>query len=200
MSGTTIQVQAAFIFILCAAGCATTTLTPVEQSYLEEVQRFTEATGRAYNRPVPHVTAGPANNQNQGGGFRRGYLYITPTMLGSQHRDALVAHELAHWLLNHDTALNRSFQRALTVSDWSRLVQPLEIDANAKAVEILVRVRWYQEVTSLRLVYLHLQASHRHGMQLLGHASPCEEITDLLLRFPQHRSITRSWTCAPTGA
>jgi hypothetical protein len=97
-------------------------------------------------------------------------------MLGSQHRDALVAHELGHWLLNHDAALDRTFQRPLTLSEWSRLVQPLERDANAKAVEVLVRVRGYPEPTALRLVYLLLEASHRRGLQLLGHAAPCEEL------------------------
>jgi hypothetical protein len=107
---------------------------------------------------------------------------------------------LGHWLLNHDTALSRTFERPMTLGEWSRMVEPLEKDANAKAVEVLVRVRGYPEATALRLVYVHLEAAHRRGMALLGHASACEEIRDLLGRFPQHRSLTRSWTCAPGGS
>jgi hypothetical protein len=193
-------VLAAFSLVVGLSGCASATLTPLEQSYLEEVRRFADATGRMYARRPPHVTAGATNNPSQGGGYRSGYLYVTPGMLESQHRDALVAHELAHWLLDHDTALSRTFDRPMTQGEWSRMVEPLEKDANAKAVEIIVRVRGYPEPTALRLVYLHLETAHRNGVELLGHASACEEIRDLLGRFPQHRSLTRPWTCAPSGS
>jgi hypothetical protein len=88
----------------------------------------------------------------------------------------------------------------MTLGEWSRMVEPMEKDANAKAVEILVRVREYPEPMALRLVYRHLESSHRDGVELLGHATPCEEIGDLLRRFPQHRSVTGSWTCAPGGS
>ena len=195
-----IRALAGLTLIAGAVGCAATTLTPVEQNYLEEVRRFTEAAGRVYGRRPPHVTAGGANNPSQGGGYRSGYLYVTPSMLGSEHRDSLVAHELGHWLLNHDTALSRQFERPMTQGEWGRMVEPMEMDANAKAVEILVRVRGYPEASALRLVYLHLESAHRRGVDLLGHAPACEEIRDLLRRFPQHVSTTRSWTCAPSGA
>jgi hypothetical protein len=193
-------VLAAFSLAAGLGGCAGATLTPIEQGYLEEVRRFADATGRVYARRPPHVTVGASNNRSQGGGYRAGYLYVTPSMLESQHRDALVAHELGHWLLNHDTALSRTFERPMTLAEWSKMVEPQEKDANAKAVEILVRVRGYREPAALRLMYLHLEAAHRNGVELLGHASACEEIKDLLGRFPQQRSLTRSWTCAPGGS
>jgi hypothetical protein len=131
-----IRVLAALALIGGPGGCATVALTPVEQNYLGEVRRFMEATGRVYDRRPPHVTAGTTNNRSQGRGYRTGYLYLTPAMLESQHRDALIAHELGHWLLNHDTALSRTFERPMTQGEWSRMVEPLEKDANAKAVEI----------------------------------------------------------------
>ena len=57
-------------------------------------------------------------------------------MLRSRHRDSIVAHELAHYLLGHDRPL------AGTLTFDRRREQELrELDANAKTIEILVRVK-----------------------------------------------------------
>ena len=68
-------------------------------------------------------------------------------------------------------------------------MQQRELDANAKSVEILTRVRGVPEDQALRMAYSYLLNVHRRlqrspGEDLLGHRPPCEEIADLLARYP----------------
>ncbi len=80
-----------------------------------------------------------------------------------------------------------------------------ELDANAKAVEILVRVRGYREEQALSLLYDHLLsfnravAGHRTVIPW-GHRPPCDELVDLLGRFRAHRAWTEGLECSPSGA
>ena len=123
-----------------------------------------------------------------------GFLLITPRALTSPHRLALVAHELGHYVLGHV---------ASPIAHQYRLSQPAkEMDANAKAVEILVRLRGMSEGDALRLICDYLLAVHRlpdPSTGFLGHASACEEVKDLLRRFPQYRAWTVNLKCAPAS-
>jgi hypothetical protein len=85
--------------------------------------------------------------------------------------------------------------------DLRRAQAQREVEANAKSVEILTRVKGWPEATALRMVYNFLIASHRaiaqgRTVQLASHKPPCEEIKDLLGRFPQHRAWTIGLECA----
>ena len=112
-------------------------------------------------------------------------------VLGSEFRDAIVAHELAHYLLGHDAPLagrHRCRPR--------REREQRELDANAKAVEILVWVKRVPEDQALRMVYSYLLNVHRRlkrspGEDLLGHQPPCDEIADLLRRYPGPARLDR---------
>jgi hypothetical protein len=58
------------------------------------------------------------------------------------------------------------------------------------------------EDQALRMVYSYLLNVHRRlqrapGEDLLGHRPPCEEIADLLERFPRQQSWTAGLECAP---
>ncbi len=71
--------------------------------------------------------------------------------------------------------------------------------ANAQAVEILIRVRQMDELQALRVFYGYLLNVHRSQASRRptpGHTYACEEIADLLRRYPQHQETTRVWECA----
>jgi Zn-dependent peptidase ImmA (M78 family) len=110
-----------------AAGCVT--LTPAQQRGADEVRAMADETTRVYAVRRIAVIVGD-NMEGVGGTYRGGLFTITTSMLTSRHRDSIVAHELAHYLLDHDRPL------AGTLSlDWQREQELRELDANAKAVE-----------------------------------------------------------------
>jgi len=120
------------------------------------------------------------------------------TLQAMTHReiDFVFGHELGHYVLGHEAALSGSSSLEL-----GREQELRELDANAKAVEILTRAGRTEEA-ALRLVYDHLlsfQRAMRGGSVVLpwGHRPPCDEIRDLLERFPAHAVGTASLECAP---
>ncbi|HEV8396697.1 MAG TPA: hypothetical protein VGQ37_20590 [Vicinamibacterales bacterium] len=175
------------------AGCAT--LTPKQEQGAQEISAIVDATARAYSVSTIYVLIGN-DTSNIGGTYRRGMITISTGMLLSRHRDSLVAHELAHYLLGHDAPLGAS-----TSLDQRREQERRELDANAKAVEILTRVTGRTQAQSLRLVHDHLATFHRmlaanRSVLPWGHRMPCDEIHDLLSRFPSERAWTSSLECA----
>src|SRR2546430_15888010 len=82
------------------AGCVT--LTPKQQETLDDVRRFADATATAYEVPRIRVNVEPGNKLGIGGRYRQGNFYINVGMLDSRSLTALVAHELAHYVLGHD--------------------------------------------------------------------------------------------------
>ena len=177
---------------LALAGCVT--LSPPQQASLDEVRVLIDGTARAYGLRSVYVLVGNAV-PGVGGSYRRGMMTISTPMLLSKSRDSLVAHELAHYVLGHETPL-----RGSSALEQSREQEQRELDGNAKAVEILTRAG-RSEAAALRLVYEHLHNFHRAvaaGITVVpwGHRPPCEEIADLLSRFPAHRSWTATLECA----
>jgi hypothetical protein len=180
-----------------AAGCVT--LTPAQQRGADEVRAMADELARVYSVPRIAVLVGD-NIEGVGGTYRHGLFTITTSMLTSRHRDSIVAHELAHYLLDHDRPLTGTL-----ALDWQREQEARELDANAKAVEILVRVRRLSEHEALSVVYNHLLAFNRlvvarRTVIPWGHRPPCEEIADLLRRFPSHRAWSAGLECAPGDA
>ena len=117
--------------------------------------------------------------------------------LSSTFRDAIVAHELAHYVLGHDAPLSGA-----SSGELARDYQQRELDANVKGVEILVRAAGFGEARALRTMYDYLAgvqwALERYPrMNLRGHKVPCEEIADLLVRYPRQRAWTATLQCAP---
>jgi hypothetical protein len=180
-----------------AGGCFT--LTPVQERSFDEVRGFADATARRYGLPQIHVLVSH-NPESPVGTFRRGYFAVNPLVLRSEFRDAIVAHELAHYVLGHDAPLASPAGEAR-----QREREQRELEANAKAVEILAGVNQMPEEQALRLVYGYLLNVHRRlqrspGEALLGHRPPCDEIADLLGRFPQQVAWTARLECAPARA
>ena len=179
---------------LVPAGCVS--LTPAEEHAVAEVRAIADDTARVYGVSRISVLVG-SNIEGVGGTYRRGLFTISTPMLRSRHRDSVVAHELAHYLLDHDRPLSGTL-----ALDWQREQERRELDANAKAVEILVRVRGVPEEQALSLIYDHLLAFNRlvvaeRTVIPWGHRPPCEEIADLLGRFGARRAWTAGLPCGP---
>lgn len=180
-----------------AAGCST--LTPAQDRSLDEVRAFANATAQRYGLAPIHVLVSH-NPESPVGVYRRGFFAVNRLVLGSEFRDAIVAHELAHYVLGHDAPLTGPAGEARRREREQR-----ELEANAKSVEILSGVKQMPEEQALRQVYGYLLNVHRRllrapGEDLLGHRPPCDEIADLLGRFPRQRSWTARLECAPTRA
>ena len=63
-----------------------------------------------------------------------------------------------------------------------------ELDANAKAVEILMRAKGMSRTEAVGTIITHLRAAQRavdrRGPITPGHRTPAAEIADLLARYP----------------
>jgi hypothetical protein len=168
------------------AACAT--LTPVQEAELLQVRQFVDDTARVYGLGSVPVVVGTV--PGAAAEWRSGTIFLGPAILGSPSRDALLAHELGHAVLGHRDLYMTSFVAPATLGEVSRRHVPLELDANAKAVEILVRVKSWSEPTAVQVVAEWLWRIHRGQQQgaptALGHLSACEELRDLFARYPVH--------------
>jgi hypothetical protein len=188
--------RVARLVAVAALAAACSTLTPGQDRSLDEVRAFADETARRYGREPIHVLVSH-NPDSPVGSYRRGFFAVNRLVLGSEFRDAIVAHELAHFVLGHDAPL-----AGATGDARRREVEQRELDANATAVEILAWVRAVPEDQALRMVYSYLLNVHRRlqrspGEDLLGHRPPCDEIADLLGRYPQQLVWTAGLECAP---
>lgn len=179
-----------------ALAVACSTLTPGQDRSLDEVRAFAAETARRYGLQPIHVLVSH-NPDSPVGSYRRGFFAVNRLVLSSEFRDAIVAHELAHYVLGHDAPLGGA-----TPGARRREVEQRELDANAKSVEVLAWVRTVPEDQALRMVYSYLLNVHRRlqrapGEDLLGHRPPCDEIADLLGRYPRQRVWTAGLECAP---
>jgi hypothetical protein len=165
-----------------AAGCVS--LTPQQRDKVADVQKFADATADAYGLFRIPVTVEPSTNLGMGGRYRQGNFYLNVEMLDSGHLTALVAHELAHYVLGHDAPMSGS-----ATAEFQRAQELRELDANAKAVEILVRVKRMSQPQAVRTMAIYLRtaqsAQTRGAANAPGHRPPAEEIADLVARFPE---------------
>jgi hypothetical protein len=190
---------AAALGLVVAAGCATPgpPLASDQQQGLAAATEFADATSRRYGLGRVPVVAG----QTSGFGalWRNGTVFIAPRALTADWRDALLAHELGHAVLGHGSGASAGSLDGTVAGVGGRQTVPQELEANARAVEILTRVRGWSERRSLRAVYWWLLGQHREQQAgrpvLTGHLPACAEINDLLARFPQHQALTRHWRC-----
>src|SRR5436309_9086975 len=167
-------------FAVAVGSCVS--LTPQQQDKVADVQRFADATAAAYNLSRIRVTIEPATNLGIGGRYRQGNFYLNVRMLGSGGLTAVVAHELAHYVLRHEPI------SGVSVAELQRVQELRELDANAKAVEILMRVRGMSQTEAVRTMATHLRRAQAvtgcGGALAPGHCPPADEMADLLSRFP----------------
>ena len=176
-------------------------LTAEEAAGLEVVRHLIQETARTYSVPVPVAarvalwveTIGVL--PRAGGVSSGGRLYLAPGALTSRYLDALVAAALASDLAHRPS-------RARSLGDFDRERRQQFMDAHAKAVEVLARAKGWPEWTALDAIYEWLFGQHRAGAAVQktvigqGRATPCEEIADLLGRFPHQQEWTAGLACA----
>lgn len=164
------------VFLGCL-GCATLPPPPVL------VTEFVDEAVRVYDlrdlRGVQLTARGPWVAS-----AGRDQIFLHRAWAMTAMTEVIVAHEVAHFVLGHD--------RESRVRPASQIQD--EMDANAKAVEILVRVRHRSERAAVAAVkdLLTLAAQQRWPTGP-GHAGPCVELADLARRFPQYE--VRSTVC-----
>ena len=167
-------------------------LSPPQRAGYETAQSFVDQTARLYEISKMSVRVRPLR-LGRAAIYEDGQLVLDPSYL-TRVTDVVLAHEMGHALLGH------------TIPFWNpKSVIPelprYEMEANAKAVEILVRVRGLDEREAFKSVYAALYAVHR--AQIAGtlfsygwHAPACLEIADLVQRFPAHRDWASRLDCA----
>ena len=169
---------------LLLAGCVS--LTPEQRAKIDEIQSFADRTSRVYDLPGVRISIQSATNLNIGAMYRQGNIFVNVRMLDSPSLTKVIAHELGHYVLGHEPAASVNSQ-----ADWQRAQQQRELDANAKAVEILVRAKGMSQREAVQMVADALQRAQRavdRGAPLTpGHLTPAEELADLRARFPESR-------------
>lgn len=191
------RLAAAVLVVGAAAACVT--LTPVQEKSAAEVRALADQAFKIYKVPSIPIVIG-AHVSGTGGTYEGGMFTVGSGMLASATRDVVVAHELAHYILGHDGK-----RMNMPMIDRRVLYEQWELDANAKGVEILSRAKPMPEQLALSLFYQHgIGAYHallnNQGGIPFGHKPPCEEIADLLSRFPQHAAWTATLECANTAS
>ena len=168
--------------VLALTGCVS--LTTGEENVVAELQDFANRTTALYRVPSVRISIQSATNLNTGAVYRQGNVFVNVKMLSSTYVKKLMAHELGHYLLGHDGFI----PNAVSQAEWQRGQEQRELDANAKAVEILVRVEGMDERDAVEFVSEYLRraqwAVDRGAPVARGHLPPAAELADLLSRFP----------------
>lgn len=120
--------------------------------------------------------------------YRAGRIYFFAPLYRSPFRLEIAAHELGHHLQGRPS-LRRLSPRTAT-REHEQYVR--EVDANVRAVTILVRVRRLEEEEAVRRIHrllltLHASPLADGGSPGLGHRDRCREAADLTARYPQYR-------------
>ena len=177
---------------MALAGCVS--LSAQQQDKVAEIQRFADRTTALYGLPSVRITIQPATNLNIGAIYRQGNVLVNVRMLSSPSLTKMIAHELGHYVLGHDGFV----PNAVSQAEWTRGQQQRELDANAKAVEILVRAGGLTEVEAVKVVADALrrsaEAQARHNLPLTpGHlpASRQEFVSGLCWGWSSARNRPR---------
>jgi hypothetical protein len=179
-------------------------LSADEEASLQSVRDFVGATAHRYrmvstldvsvaswvgNPSLPQYASSPAvKSGNQ--------LFLNRRILRASNRDVVVATALAYEML-------RGPSQATAVADRLRERQQMMLDADAKAVDILIQVKGMSEQEALDQMYAWLLGIHR-AAPASGHppesgsVRPCDAIGDLLRRFPASKEWFAGRECAPS--
>jgi hypothetical protein len=176
--------RGAILLGLLLAGCVS--LTPQQQATIDHLQLFADRTTEDYQLPQLRISVQAPTNLNTGAVYRQGNVLVNVRALDaglSPSLKVLMAHELGHYVLGHEPS---SF--VSSTAQWQRIQEQRELDANAKAVEILMRAWGLTQREAVDMVVERLRRAQRAidgGAPLTpGHRTPNEEIADLLTRFP----------------
>jgi len=178
-------------------------LTADEEASLQEIRDFVGATAERYRMVAPlEVSVAPwvgTGSLPQYGStpavYTRGALYLNRRLLRASNRDLVIAKALAYEML-------RAPSKATTLAERERERIQLALDSNARSVDILVQVKGMSEEAAVEQIYAWLLAIHRAALAAArppppGSLSACDEIKDLLRRFPKVRERFAGRECTP---
>jgi uncharacterized protein YoaH (UPF0181 family) len=189
MSRPDVRTARPLLIALILAGCVS--LTPQQQDRAVEMQRLVDRATEVYGKPSVRISVQATTNLNIGAVYRQGNIYVSARQLDSPHWKKTIAHELGHYILGHDGFI----PNAVSQAEWTRGQQQRELDANAKAVEILMRADGMTESEAVKIVADSLRrnsdAQARGTLGFTpGHLPASAELADLLARFPSS-DVTR---------
>jgi len=139
-----------------------------------EAQRLADEARVMFGGPPVRVVVSDALPMHAGAQYRDGMLVIAPAIADSPYFLPLVAHELGHATLGH-------VHRAAGREDAARQ----ELDANARAVEILRGVRGLTDRAAAASMGAYLATLVRtNAVMPDGHPPACAQLRDLQRRYP----------------
>jgi hypothetical protein len=209
-------VAVAALAVVTLAGCAGTTaespaassnqapapvgapaLTASQRDVAAGAQRLADRIAEIYQVPTVSVLLGPASTSVGASIHRSGVMTVTLALLDFPEtiRDAYIAHEMAHWILGHVVGAT------VKVSDLPQR----EIDADVKAVEILMRAKHLSQTRAFASVYAQQMASKQsldagQTTPLASHPDPCRKMAALLAAYPAERAFVDRVKANPRAA
>jgi hypothetical protein len=184
------------------AGSPSPPLSAEEEASLQEIREFVQATAQRYRMVAPlEVSVAPwvgtgslPQYASAPAVYTRGTLYLNRRLLRASNRDLVIAKSLAYEML-------RAPSRATTLAERERERAQLSLDGNARAVDILVQVKGLSEEAAVEEVYAWLLGIYRAAGAGTRPSRPesiaCDEIADLLRRYPALKERYLGRDCAP---
>ena len=195
---------AGFILLTgCAASTAYAPLTPDQRVAAAGAQRLADRIAEIYQVSAVNVLVGRLA-PGQGALIHGNGVITLPQEsldLPEMIRDAYLAHEMAHWILGHVAS------PPVTVTEQEQ--QQREIDADIKAVEILMQSRSLSQTRAFAAVYAQMMASKQtldegKAVPLASHPDPCRKMSALLAAYPAEQAFVdrlkqnpKAWVCRP---
>ena len=166
-------------------------MTQQQSDRLKEAQDIANQATKLYGVPRVSVLSYELS-PNLAGGYapHQGWILLRRSTLDDRAFLPVLTHELGHVTLGHeyDVVVGSGGQQATMATYW-RARQQRELDANARAVEIMVRVLNKTEPEAVTLIANYLVAANtaRDGRATglpPAHLHPCDQLMDLVIRFP----------------
>jgi hypothetical protein len=137
---------------------------------------------------------------------RSDWIIFHPEVLDDVDFPSLLAHELGHTTLRHKMLGSDICDPGgppaeglwkcwpVRTPEGMRWLQQAELDANARAIEIMVRVMGMTQDAALRR-FAALLVRFADAPPTRGHLGGCREVEDLLARFPTVAEFPPPQTC-----
>src|SRR5437762_4982466 len=202
--------RAALLTALVALVACAPNLTPRQGAKLREAQEIADRTTDTYSVPRVKVHAASLYDRRTAGVYRdrEDWIMLRPEVLDDVDFLSAVTHELGHATLGHKLLggdicdpggppVQGLWKCVPMGSPQGKLwLEKMELDANARAIEIMVRVMGMTQSAALRR-FAALLVRNANIPARGGHLGGCRELDDLLSRFPPVTEFPPPQTCWP---
>ncbi|HKQ59862.1 MAG TPA: hypothetical protein VJS92_01180 [Candidatus Polarisedimenticolaceae bacterium] len=167
-------------------------MTQQQSDRLKEAQDIANETTKFYGVPRVSVFRYESLSPEVAGGYaaHQRWILLRQSTLDDTAFLPVLTHELGHVTLGHEyDVVVGGGGRTPTMAAYWRARQQRELDANARAIEIMVRVLNKTEPEAVTLIANYLVAANtaRDGRAIAlprAHLHPCDQLMDLVIRFP----------------